>query len=360
MEQEKHNREEQKEQKEQEQHTEGFDMIAERMGQLYPGQTGKYYGVLIPYMLGGNDPLDGVEVWQSERGIPHWHYVTYGFSELYEKQSDYLEESGFGFELTFRLKREAGETEPPVWPINLLQNLARYVFSSGNVFADGHHMNCNGPVALESDTELTALGFRVDPELGDMDTPNGRVTFLQAVAITHGEMNGMMCWSGQQFLQLLAQSVPLCVTDLSRASLMDDEAFRAAWRQGVARDGSSTGCLYMDELAGGLDGSRGWLQLGAGHVETILNMLRARVGKDRELYLQGSQQAISVQRAQTGAVRQEGDVLAIELPDEALNELEAVLEPHAGTYRLATAPLEIRLMPTTIRDAKGNVLQVIE
>ena len=67
-----------------------------------------------------------------------------------------------------------------------------------------------------------------------------------------------------------------------------------------------------------------------------------------------------MQRAQTGAVRQEGDVLAIELPEEALDELEAVLEPHAGTYRLATAPLEIRLMPTTIRDAKGNVLQVIE
>lgn len=350
---------ESKHREEQEQHTEGFDMIAERMGQLYPGQTGNYYGVLIPYMLGGRDPLDGVEIWQSARGIPHWHYVTYGFSELYEKQSDDLEESGFGFELTFRLKRETGETAPPVWPVNLLQNLARYVFSSGNVFADGHHMDCNGPVALECDTQLTALGFRVDPELGAMDTPNGRVTFLQAVAITHQEMNGMMCWSGRQFLQLLAQYVPLCITDLSRDSLMDDAAFRAAWRQGVDRDGSSTGFLYMDELAGGVEAGGGWLQLGAGHVETFLNMLQARVGKGRQLYLQGSQQAVSVQRAKAGAVRQDENVLAIELPDEALDELELVLEPHAGTYRLETMPLEIRLMPTTIRDANGNVLQVI-
>lgn len=40
--------------------------------------------------------------------------------------------SGFGFELTFRLKRELGETAPPTWPAELMQGLARYVFQSGN------------------------------------------------------------------------------------------------------------------------------------------------------------------------------------------------------------------------------------
>lgn len=39
--------------------------------------------------------------------------------------------SGFGFELTFRLRREPGETAPPTWPAALLQALARYVFQSG-------------------------------------------------------------------------------------------------------------------------------------------------------------------------------------------------------------------------------------
>jgi len=39
--------------------------------------------------------------------------------------------SGFGFELTFRLRREPGETAPPTWPATLLQALARYVFQSG-------------------------------------------------------------------------------------------------------------------------------------------------------------------------------------------------------------------------------------
>lgn len=41
--------------------------------------------------------------------------------------------SGFGFELTFRLKREAGETAPPTWPAELMQGLARYVFQSGKI-----------------------------------------------------------------------------------------------------------------------------------------------------------------------------------------------------------------------------------
>ena len=72
----------------------GFDAIAEAMHQLYPDQEGLYYGTVIPYFLGGSDPLDGVEVWKSQKGIPHWHYVTYGFTELYEKESDLIVRAG--------------------------------------------------------------------------------------------------------------------------------------------------------------------------------------------------------------------------------------------------------------------------
>ena len=39
--------------------------------------------------------------------------------------------SGYGFEITFRLKREVDETAPPTWPAELMQSLARYVFQSG-------------------------------------------------------------------------------------------------------------------------------------------------------------------------------------------------------------------------------------
>lgn len=41
------------------------------------------------------------------------------------------EQSGYGLELTFRLKRQPGEINPPMWPASLMNSLARYVFQTG-------------------------------------------------------------------------------------------------------------------------------------------------------------------------------------------------------------------------------------
>ncbi len=345
--------------------TSGFDAIADRLEALYPGQEEKHYGTIVPYALGGNDPLDGVSVYKSEKGMPHWHYVTFGFSELYEKESDDDDVSGYGFELTFRLKR-GDEEEPPMWPISLMQNLARYVFSSGNVFGSGHHMSCNGPIALEEDTLLTALGFRIDPELGEMDTPNGRVEFLQTVGITQDEMYGMMCWDGAKFMNLLEKFVPMCVADMKRDSVMENPEFEVAWKKGVDEDGSSTGFLYLDEVSVGqveaaFNGRAGVLQLGAGHAKTISTMLRARVGKKRSFYLQGKGFAIGFSYGEKpGFGMEEADFAAVILNDEALDELCAVLQPHAGETPLKNLPLILKLVPTVIKDNQGNVVEVIE
>ena len=336
----------------------GFDAIAHAMQRLYPDQEGLYYGTIIPAFLGGNDPLDGVEVWKSQRGVPHWHYVTYGFTELYNKESEDLQTSGYGFELTFRLKR-GDEEQPPVWPINLLQNLARYVFSSGNVFGPGHHMDANSPIALETDTRLTALGFRIDPELGELDTPNGHMTFLQVVGLTEDEMDSMMCWSGEKFLSALEAHLPLCVTDLSRTSMMEDCSFRSVWQEGMERDGSSTGFLYMDELGVHLENGHTSLRLGAGHTQTLVRMLRARVGKGRTLFLQGSSQAVLFRPGEQAEVHEEDDVSVLSLPASTLDELYAVLQPHAGIHTLTSFPLTVELVPTRITDQNGNVTKVI-
>lgn len=39
--------------------------------------------------------------------------------------------SGFGFELTMRLKKEPTDKTPPTWPASVMQGLAKYVFQSG-------------------------------------------------------------------------------------------------------------------------------------------------------------------------------------------------------------------------------------
>ena len=41
------------------------------------------------------------------------------------------EVSGYGFELTLRLKKSEDEMEPPMWPSTLMNRLAGYVFDTG-------------------------------------------------------------------------------------------------------------------------------------------------------------------------------------------------------------------------------------
>src|SRR5258708_1224012 len=127
----------------------GWDAIDSTLKPIYGKVKPFHYAAVPHYALGGNDPLDGISVYKSVTGHLHWHYVTYGFSELYRKETKDPEYSGYGFELTFRLSCAKAEKQPPSWPLNLLQNLARYVFQSGRVLMPGHFFNCNGPVALE-------------------------------------------------------------------------------------------------------------------------------------------------------------------------------------------------------------------
>ena len=338
--------------------TEGFDAIAEIMKQQYPEQNGLYYGTMLPYMLGGKDPLDGVEIWKSEDGMPHWHYVTYGFTELYDKESDDPDTSGYGFELTFRLERGV-EEEAPIWPVNLLQNLARYVFSSGNAFGAGHHLDCNGPIALEEETQLTALAFRIDSQLGEMDTPNGHMIFLQAVAVTREELEAAMCWNVEKALTEMEKKIPLCITVLDRPALMEDRDLRQAWEEGMEADGSSTGFLFVEkgEIVPGTD--RSTLILGTVCTKTLPLMLKARVGKGRELYLQSRESVFSFRPGLQSKIEKDGECFLLTLTEQSLAELCSLLLPHDGCWQLSSMPLTLQLVPTEIKDPDGNVTEVL-
>jgi Suppressor of fused protein (SUFU) len=59
----------------------------------------------------------------------HWHYVSYGLSDLYEKDpADEPEFSKWGLEITFRLaKMSADRGQPPGWPFDLLNRIANWV-----------------------------------------------------------------------------------------------------------------------------------------------------------------------------------------------------------------------------------------
>ncbi|MET8873031.1 suppressor of fused domain protein [Nocardia sp. NPDC004604] len=208
----------------------GWSAIDAALAQLYHDIEPSHWGTQLPWSLGGPDPLDGISAYPRTEPVPHWHYVSYGMTELHEKEWDNPDESGWGFEFTFRLVRQPHDRQPPVWPADFLQNLARYVFQSGNGFAPGHTIKANGPIAAErADSDIHAVAFTVDPELGVIDTPHGRVQFLQIVGLTMPEYRAAQGGHTLAVLDELASQLPLLVTDIDRGPLIEEPKAKAMW-----------------------------------------------------------------------------------------------------------------------------------
>ena len=198
----------------------GWLAIDSQLDKFYVGQKPKHFASNIPYSMGGENPLDGISIYESKRQIDHFHFVTYGFSELYyDEESEDNEFSKFGFELTFRLKKYS-EDDNLHWACNLLQNLAKYVFNSKKWFEEFHVIPANGPIRLDYETEITAVAFIIDPELGTIETPNGQVQFLQMVGLTTAEYEEFkqnpVLSETEKIIHRLKVDNELLITDLDR------------------------------------------------------------------------------------------------------------------------------------------------
>lgn len=355
----------------------GWVAISARLAQLYPGQEPKHFGTLISHMLGGPDPLDGISAWRRTDPVPHWHFVTYGLTELYAKESDDPEVSGYGFELTFRLAIAQGEVaateaEPPMWALSFLQNLARYVFQSGNVFNDGDWMTANGPIALGQATQICSMGFATDPELTEpLDTPNGSVAFLQVVGLTLDEERAAKQWRTRNLLDVLLPHMPLWVTDLGRASLLAHPAVKQQVDEGARRDGSSSGYLFSDVL--GLKQVKRLLRkpltqvtLGARQVEELVALLPLRLPFGRTLRVAGHEWQLLLEPAGAdgkNAVEWPGEgegAVVLHLTDATVQQFAQTLQPRESRYVLPLLPeVEWQVEKTTITDSTGKVVEVI-
>jgi Suppressor of fused protein (SUFU) len=197
----------------------GWEAIDRQLRTIYSTQEPKHF-------LGGgavkNDMLDGVSMYQSQAsGVKHQHFISYGFSNLYyDEEAVGGEFSRFGFELTFRLRPFKLDGALPYWVQAVMQNIARYVFKSGNWFEEYHFMPAGGPIRIDAETDLTAIAFVTDPELGVIDTPHGQVRFLQMFGITTQEFERLKAdtLTCEQLFADEATRNPLWITDLERKS----------------------------------------------------------------------------------------------------------------------------------------------
>jgi hypothetical protein len=198
----------------------GWDAIDSRLKAVYGEVVPRHWGTVIKAMLGGPDPIDGISAYESNAGgVPHLHFCTYGYSELYYNEEAVGKAfSSFGFEMTFRLASPLPVEEEPAWVLNILQNLARYVLKSGKWFEAYHWVPANGPIRMNYETDIVGLAFAPDPELPAVDSPHGRVEFLQAFGITSTELADIS--SGARSCESIIEhhrlTNPMLVTDLAR------------------------------------------------------------------------------------------------------------------------------------------------
>lgn len=192
----------------------GWDAITEAFGALYSEAEPAHVGYLPGLAFGG-----GLEGCSAYRAADHWHYVTYGLTELGSKDPEAEPEiSGWGYEFTLRAALEGDGTAPPRWPFALLEQLAKTSNQHGTCYDVGHRIDIRQPITGAPDTALTALALTRDPQFpGAVDTPHGAFDLLQVVGVTAAELDRMKATSTAAVLLELAADNALLITDPARA-----------------------------------------------------------------------------------------------------------------------------------------------
>lgn len=199
----------------------GWAAIDAACQRLYPRQVPHQFTSQTAYELDSASPLPAICAWEGRRP-DHWHYVTYGLSELFDKSSPDPDISGFGFELTLRTPRAEGETTPPVWPLRALQALGGYVLRTREGFDTGHRADLGGPLVPGQPTALTGVVLVPDPLLGKLDGPFGSVLFLQVIGVTADELAAVKRLDHEGVVHLFGELDFHGMTDLSRESYFKD------------------------------------------------------------------------------------------------------------------------------------------
>lgn len=200
--------------------TAGWDAITEVFANLYEEDAPKHYGVLVSWQFGGNDPLDGISVYD---GGDYWHFVTYGLSELYEKESDDMEYSGFGMEFTLKLKKNCYEDEESEIRCicGILQSVARITFNSGELFDTYEYLYTGQKEGMDSRQKSLITGFITIPDEmagGEINTPNGKVSFVEFIGVTDAELTKIK--DKEMTVKELYDMLGTDFTDYSRASVV--------------------------------------------------------------------------------------------------------------------------------------------
>ena len=198
----------------------GWDAIEAAVDKLYNHKVEQieHFGVLQPWRFGGNDPLDGISVLD---GGDYYHFVTFGLSELYEKETNDPEYSGFGFELTIKLKKTGVKDEDAEFRCmaGILQAVARISYQQGEIFAPDEYIYTGQDKGMDAEQKSAITGFITrEDELGTIATPNGSVQCVQLIGATEAELRRLV--DKKMSVRELAEKIGTDLTDYGRKSVI--------------------------------------------------------------------------------------------------------------------------------------------
>ena len=168
----------------------GMEAIDKEVESVYPTNSlHTNYVALERWDLGGTDPLDRVTI---HDGGEYYKYVTYGLTELYDKESKDQTKSGFGMEFTFKLKKAAFKDEEKELKnvVGVLQTIARSTILNGEIFKPYEFVYTSQTEVMDTEQKSNISGFIIvpDKELESLDTPYGRIDFLAFIGVTKEEL----------------------------------------------------------------------------------------------------------------------------------------------------------------------------
>lgn len=197
----------------------GWKAIENEFLRIYKNQTNpKHYGTLIKWCFGGNDPLDGISIYE---GKDYWHFVSFGLTELYKKESENMDVSGFGYELTFKLKKTNYQNQEAEFTnvCSILQSIARLVFNNGEVFLPDEYIYTGQTQGIDAYQKSNLTGFILikDTTVETINTPYGKVNFLEVIGMTDAELKSL---STKESVQNMYKKLSSDITDYNRESII--------------------------------------------------------------------------------------------------------------------------------------------
>ncbi|MFI3255087.1 MAG: suppressor of fused domain protein [Eubacteriales bacterium] len=171
----------------------GWDAIENEFMRVYQGQDDHRHLPLTGLMGEREGILQGISIFEADG---FWHFVTYGMTELFDKECENEDVSGLGTELTFKLKRQSSsqpdtaENNEMHGICNILQHLANVSVSNSVDFSEQEFIYTGQKQGIDFEQKSQLTGFIVmkDTTVNSITSVNGRSNFTLLIGATESEL----------------------------------------------------------------------------------------------------------------------------------------------------------------------------